>query len=196
MTYYAKLLFALMLLPTAAQAGGNNYKNFDVAVYCRVYEVREMKDPGWLESRWAAISRNVKVDKVYLETHRDMIVIDQATLDQAKKYFTGKGVKVAGGITITVNERNQFETYCYTNPAHRQKLKEVVEFTARNFDEISLDDFFFTSCKCDSCIRAKGNKSWTEFRLGLMAEAGRSLVVGPAKAVNPKAAITIKYPNW
>ena len=118
----------------------------------------------------------MKIDKVYLETHRDTIVVDQATLDQAKRFFEGKGVKVAGGITITINETNQFETYCYSNPEHRKKLQEVVEFTARNFDEFILDDFFFTSCKCDLCIKAKGNRSWTDFRLALMDEAGRSLV--------------------
>lgn len=183
-------------MAAAALAGGNNYKNFDVAVYCRVYEVREMKDPAWLESRWAAISKNVKVDRVYLETHRDMIVAEQATLDQAKRFFASKGVKTSGGITITVNEANQFETYCYSNPDHRKQLKEVVELTARNFDEVILDDFFFTSCKCDRCIRAKGNKSWTEFRLGLLDEAGRSLVMEPARATNPRVKVTIKYPNW
>jgi len=188
------LVSALTL--TSAAAGGDNYRNFDVAVYCRVYEVREMKDPAWLESRWSAISRHVKVDKIYLETHRDMVVADQATLDQAKKFFLGKGLKVAGGITITVNEANQFETYCYSNPEHRKKLKEVVEYTARNFDEVILDDFFFTSCKCDLCIRAKADRSWTAFRLALMDEAGRNLVVGPARAVNPKVKVVIKYPNW
>jgi hypothetical protein len=29
-----------------------------------------------------------------------------------------------------------------------------------------------------------------------MNEAGRNLVVGPAKAVNPKVKVIIKYPNW
>jgi hypothetical protein len=193
---WTRLAAVAALAAATSSAGGNNYKNFDVAVYCRVYEVREMKDPAWLESRWAAISKNVKIDKIYLETHRDMIVADQATIDQAKRFFLGKGLKVAGGITITVNEANQFETYCYSNEEHRKKLKEVVEFTARNFDEVILDDFFFTSCKCDKCIRAKGSKSWTEFRLGLMEEAGRSLVMGPARAVNPRVKVTIKYPNW
>jgi len=181
---------------SAAVAGGNNYKNFDVAVYARVYETQQMKDPAWLESHWAAISRHMKVDKIYLETHRDLVVADQATLDQAKKFFASKGVKVAGGITVTVNERNQFQTFCYSDPELRKKLKEVVEFTAKNFDEFILDDFFFTNCKCDKCIRAKGSKSWTEFRLGLMDEAARNLVLGPAKAVNPNVKVTIKYPNW
>jgi hypothetical protein len=176
-------------------AGGSNYKTFDVALYSRVYETRQMNDPAWLESRWAAVSKNMKVDKIYLETHRDTIVVDQATLDQAKKFFLAKGVKVAGGITVTISERNQFETYCYSNPEH-QMLQKVVEFTARNFDEFILDDFFFTDCKADSDIAAKGNRTWTEFRLAQMDEAARNLVIKPAKAVNPKVKIVIKYPNW
>lgn len=190
------ILVAACVLWVPVSAGGDRYRNFGVAVYCRVYEVRQMKDPAYLESTWAAIAPHVKIGKIYLETHRDTIVVDQATLDQAKRFFEGKGLKVAGGITITVNESNQFETYCYSNPEHRKRLREVVEFTARNFDEIILDDFFFTSCKCDLCVRAKGTKSWTDFRLALMDEAGRELVMKPARAVNPKVKVTIKYPNW
>ena len=180
----------------SAMAGGNNYKSFDVALYSRVYETQQMKDPAWLESHWAAVSKNMKVDKIYLETHRDTVIVDQATLDQAKKFFLSKGVKVAGGITVTISERNQFETYCYSNAEHRQMLQKVVEFTARNFDEFILDDFFFTDCKADSDIAAKGDRTWTQFRLAQMDEAARNLVIKPAKAVNPKVKIVIKYPNW
>ena len=190
------LVLAASIVEQRLTAGGNNYKNFDVALYARVYEVQKMKDPAWLESRWEAVSKRMKVDKIYLETHRDMVVIDQETLDKAKAFFLSKGVKVSGGITVTVNERNMFETYCFSEPEHRKKLKEVVEFTARNFDEFILDDFFFTSCKADSAIREKGTRSWTQYRLALMDEAGRNLVVGPAKAVNPKVQVIIKYPNW
>ena len=75
-------------------------------------------------------------------------------------------------------------------------LRKVVEFTARNFDEFILDDFFFTDCKADSDIAAKGARSWTRFRLDQMDEAARNLIIKPAKAINPKVKIVIKYPNW
>ncbi len=186
----------LALVAPTLTAGGNNYKNFDVALYARVYEVQQMKDPAWLESRWEAVSKHMKVDKIYLETHRDTVVIDQETLDAAKAFFRSKGVKVSGGITATINERNMFETYCYSELEQRDKLKAVVEFTARNFDEFILDDFFFTNCKSDSAIREKSSRSWTEYRQALMEEAGRNLVVATAKAVNAKVQVIIKYPNW
>jgi hypothetical protein len=172
------------------------YQNFEVAVYSRAYETREMKDPNWLRPRWDEIVRQVKVDKVYLETHRDMIMVDEDTIIKAKKFFADRGVRTAGGITLTVSERNRFQTFCYTNPEQRQKVKEIVEFTARLFDEVILDDFFFTNCKCELCIKAKGDKSWTQFRLALLEEAARELIIKPAKAVNPKVKMVIKYPNW
>jgi hypothetical protein len=185
----------VILLVSACLASGK-YRNFRVAVYSRAYEVREMGDPNWLEPRWKEISRQLKVDKIYLETHRDLIIVDDKTLTTAKKFFADRGIQTAGGITLTVNERNRFETFCYSNPEHRTKVREIVEHTARHFDEVILDDFFFTSCKCELCVKAKGDRTWTDFRLQLMDEAARELVIKPARSVNPKAKVIIKYPNW
>jgi hypothetical protein len=191
---FAAVFTLTLLLPATTIAG--NYKNFGVAVYARAYEVQQMKDPAWLEQRWAVITNGLKVDKIYLEVHRDGIIPDQDTLDKAKAFFKSKGVQTSAGIATVVNERNNFETFVYTNPEHRKRIQEMSEYAAKNFDEIIVDDFFFTSSKSDSDIAAKGNKSWTRFRLDLMAEVSKNLIVGPAKKVNPRVKVTIKYPNW
>ena len=185
------LLALLCFLPANA-----THKNFKVSVYVRAYEVEKMKDSQWLESSWKTISSQLDVDKIYLETHRDLLLVDGATLEKAKQFFLKQGIEVAGGITYTINESNDFETFSYSDPKDRAKVQEIAEHTARHFDEFLLDDFFFTSSKKDVEIAAKGDKSWTEYRLELMNEAGRNLVVGPAKAVNPKVKVIIKYPNW
>ncbi len=174
----------------------SHYQNFSVAIYTRVYEVNQMSDLSYLKDNFEVMSRQVKINKVYLETHRDWIVGDEAALVRARQYLEGLGVKVSGGITITVNERNHFQTDCFTNPEHRQKLKELSTYTARLFDEFILDDFFFTNCKCPSCIAAKGDRSWTAFRLELMTQAARELVLEPARLANPRVKVTVKYPNW
>ena len=193
-----KSLIGLCLFCLAAtcplQAG--KYKSFKVSVYARAYEVDKMKDLHWLDSTWTVISRQVDVDKIYLETHRDLLIVDDATLEQAKKYFHDRGIETAGGITYTIDESNSFETFCYSNPQHRKKVQEIAEHTAKHFDEFLLDDFFFTSCKSEDEIRAKGDLSWTEYRLKLMTEAGRDLVLKPAKKINPDVKVIIKYPNW
>lgn len=192
------LLSSLFTCGLTAQNSGKPpfYKNFKVSVYTRAYEVRDMADLRKLRETWDLISSQVKADKIYLETHRDLLIVDEKTLSSAIKFFKSRGLEVAGGITYTVNESNNFETFCYTNPEHRKKVREIAEYTARHFDEFILDDFFYTSCKCDLCIKAKGDQSWTDFRLELMTEAAQDLVIGPAKKVNPGVKIIIKYPNW
>ncbi len=172
------------------------YDNFHVAIYCRAQEVQKMADPRWLADSWAAVSREVHVDKVYIETHRDRIVIDDATLEAAKKFFTERGVAVAGGITFTVSEPNRFETFSYSNPEHRKAVQQIAEHTAKHFDEFILDDFFFTSTKSDFDVKARGARSWTDYRLAVMEDAAKNLVIGPARRVNPKVKVVIKYPNW
>ena len=189
------LVFAAMALLMAVPATAK-HKNFKVSVYVRAFEVDKMKDTEWLESTWKIISSQLDVDKIYLETHRDLLIVDDATLEKAKAFFQKQGIEVAGGITYTINEANNFETFSYSDPEDRAMVKKIAEHTAKHFDEFLLDDFFFTSSKKDVEIKAKGNRSWTEYRLELMNEAGRNLVVGPAKAVNPKVKVIIKYPNW
>lgn len=172
------------------------YESFKVSIYVRAYEVDKMKDMHWLDSTWTVISQQLKVDKIYLETHRDLLIVDDATLEQAKKFFHDRGIETAGGITYTINEANSFETFCYSNPEHRKMVQQIAEHTAKHFDEFILDDFFFTSCKSDFEIKAKGTQSWTDYRLKLMTEAGRNLVLKPAKKINPHVKVIIKYPNW
>ncbi|MDP4217036.1 MAG: hypothetical protein Q8927_12620 [Bacteroidota bacterium] len=192
-----RLAILVLLLGVLSVGQAQHYKNFKVSVYCRAYEVKLMADTtNYLKPLWNEITRQTYVDKVYLETHRDLLIVDQQTLDIAKKFFRDRGVEVAGGITLTVSEPNRFQTFCYDDPADRKKVKELSEYTAKNFDEFILDDFFFTNCKTDGAIKDKGARSWTAYRLDLMAEAARSLIIGPAKAVNPKVKVVVKYPNW
>jgi hypothetical protein len=190
------IVFTLLILFSLPLSGQGKYKNFKASVYTRSYEVQKMADPHWLDSTWQVISSQLNVDKIYLEVHRDLKIVDKKTLQSAKKFFESKGLEVAGGITYTIDESNYLQTYCYSREEYRKKAKEVIEYAAANFDEVILDDFFFTNCKCESCVKAKGDKSWSEFRLDLMTDVAKSLIVGPAKAVNPKVKVIIKYPNW
>jgi len=180
--------------PVTADASG--YTSFKVAVYVPEYVVEQMKDPNYLQNTWETISGQVKVDKVYLETYRSGRTADDQLLDQVKEFFLARGVEVAGGIGLTVMESNNFQSFCYTDPKDREFVKKLSEMTARHFNEIILDDFYFNNTKNDSDIAAKGSRSWDDFRVELMDQASRELIVGPARQVNPKVKVIIKFPNW
>ena len=190
------ICFAIMILWISIPVFAGHYDGFKVSVYTRAQEVNRMSDLHWLDSTWNIIASQLKVDKIYLETHRDLLIVPDATLEQAKKFFRDKGIEVGGGITYTINEANSFETFCYSDPEHRKLVQQIAEHTAKHFDDFILDDFFFTSCKSDVEIKAKGNKSWTQYRMDLLTEAGMNLVIKPSKKVNPNVKIIIKYPNW
>ncbi|MBR4921473.1 MAG: hypothetical protein IKZ62_09200 [Prevotella sp.] len=198
MKYYQfrRILLVAIVLLTVSNMQAGHFKNFKVSTYIRAQDVARMDDDKFLQSTWETVSSQVDLDKIYLETHRDAFTVPEKTLLKVKKFFLSKGLEVGGGITFTRSEPTDFETYSYAKEEERQQVKQISEFTAKYFDDFILDDFFFIDLKNDDEIAAKGSKSWTEYRLKLMAEAGRELVMKPAKAVNPKVKVIIKYPNW
>ena len=188
-------LLAAVASVAPARAGG--YTNLSVCVYFRYQEVHSIPgDLARFSNQWAKLEKQVKVDKVYLETTRNAELATASDVETLKKFFNDRGIKTSGGLGLTVQEGNGFQSYDYSAPADRDKIKSMSEFTARHFDEIILDDFYFSNNKGDDAIQAKGSKSWTQFRTELMDEVSKNLIIAPAKAVNPNVRIIIKYPNW
>lgn len=196
-TKWPVILFAIIIFLSHFSNCSFAYENLKIAVYFRYQEVHST--PANMErfaGQWANVEKQLNVDKVYLETTRNNQLATESDVTTLKKFFTDRGIKVSAGLGFTVNESNGFQSFCYSNREQRDRVREMVEFTAKHFDEIILDDFYFTNCKCDLCIAAKGDKSWTQFRTEQMDEVSKNLIIGPAKAVNPNVRVIIKYPNW
>lgn len=155
-----------------------------------------MRDPAWLTSTWQQISSHIKIDKVYIETYNGHVLVDGHLIETVKRFFQQRGVEVAGGIAFTDGGDGRSISFSYTDPKNRAYVKQISEFTARHFNEIILDDFLFTNTKTPQDIAAKGQKSWTDFRLGLMDEVAQKLIVDPARSVNPKVHVIIKFPTY
>jgi len=206
-TFMKKLSFRALFgvaLAGAVSWGGEcragNHTNFDVCVYMVVNATRQLgSDPQALSNQWQRICDQLKVDKVYIEAQRDRTVASDENLEAVKKFFIDRGVKVAGGTCLSDGNYpggGQFKSFCYTDPADREFIKNAIQLAARHFDEVIQDDFFFVTTKFDSDIAAKGSRSWTQFRLDLMNEAAQELLIKPAKAANPKVKMVVKFPNW
>ena len=134
------------------------YRNFKVVTYIpAAVTARGTKEQ--IESDLAFLEKYVGLDKVYLETYRgdtwasrDQVMLWKALLEQ-------HGIEVSGGFTTVTDdipgngdEKRQrlFGTYCYSNEAMREKIRKVSEFTASIFDEVILDDYYFTNCTCEA----------------------------------------------
>ena len=175
------------------------YKNFKVAAYVFAYYLAEASEEEILQGI-EFFKQSIHLDKVYLENHRSVVDIPVEKMRKVKKLFQDNGIETSGGITSTVlvdgkRKPALYDSFCYTDPAHRQKYLQIVRELASVFDEIILDDFFFSACRCEMCIEAKGKMSWKDYRLKQMEDFSKE-IVDLAKSVNPNVNFIIKYPNW
>ncbi|MGA8182048.1 MAG: hypothetical protein WB819_00215 [Terriglobia bacterium] len=143
--------------------------------------------------------RRMGISKVYIEVFRDGYQADAATLKASRDFFRHAGLQVSGCVTTTGLGKPSTGwkvAACYTNRRNQQHLAEIFRYAAGLFNEIMIDDFFFTDCECSECAAAKGSMSWKQYRDKLMVEMSRKNVLGAARAVNPKVKIILKFPQW
>ncbi len=154
------------------------------------------------------------VTKVYVETFRDGYQAERAALQNAKAKLTAAGLEVSGCVTTTrvgkSSTRWKDTISCYTDQPTQDKIEAIFEYAAGLFDEIMIDDFWFTDCACAECDAARtnrcvtigkekskpGGETFEDYRCELMTRLSRERVLGPAKRVNPKVKLIIKYPQW
>jgi hypothetical protein len=181
----------------AAAAGPTAHRHFKTAIYIAVGDVKELADRATFDREFARASSQLRFDKVWIEAYRDRVFATDAELERIKRWFREKGIETSGGITLAAGgEGGQFGTFDYERPEDRAEAERAVRLAARHFDEVILDDFFFYTSKSDADIAAKGNRSWTQYRIDKMRAVSRELVLRPAKQVNPGVRMIIKYPNW
>ena len=180
-------------------AAANRYRNFDVALYCSIQDMRRLAEsPQWAEESWALINRFMKVDKVWLETFRGGERTPEADVLKVKAFFAAKGIATSGGIMAYEGGRpgDGLTGFRYEDPAEREKFRQIVAYTAGVFDEIIFDDLFIFNSRSEAAQKAKGDLSWTDYRLKVMKAVGEDLVVKNARSVNPRIHLIIKPPNW
>jgi hypothetical protein len=154
------------------------------------------------------------ITKVYLESFRDGYRADHATLENAKQKFQAAGFMVSGCVTTTKVGKPSTGwkevASCYTAPATQTNLQAIFEYAAGQFDEVMIDDFWFTDCACADCDAARrartvtvgehtypvNGDTWEDYRCELMVRLSQERVLGPAKRINPKVRLIIKYPQW
>lgn len=174
--------------PQIQTSSPGKYKNFRVALYAVRDRVSRWSDPKALADDYEDMTHQVKFDKVYLEWATNHGMVNEAIIDPIKKFFTDRGIVVSGAVVTN--------KLSFANADDMKYLRTIGEISAKHFDELILDDWFFTDSKTAADIAAKGAKSWTQYRTEALDNAAANLLIKPAKAINPKFRLIIKYPNW
>ncbi len=187
-----------------------NYRNFNVALFCTSAGTERIARDESFRDTIPYLERHIGYDKVYIETFRafdpdgekmqlEDFIVGKDEIEYTIDYFRKKSKKTSGALaTFDVYSPGDtgFRSLCYSNEKHLRLLERVTAYTAGFFDEIIIDDFYFTNCKCGLCIEQKGKNTWQEFRLERMRYVSEHVIKRAALAANPRARLVIKYPNW
>ena len=106
------------------------YNNFKLAAYVYAYYLEKATEED-IQKAIDYYKHYVHLDKVYIENHRGLVDIPVEKLRSVKALFEKNGIETSGGITSTVlvnGERkpSYYDTFCYTDPAHREKYLQIV----------------------------------------------------------------------
>lgn len=173
----------------------DHYRNFSSAIFLQVPDMRRMaNDPQYRDESYGLIHSAIKFDTVWLETYVGGETTDEADVLKVKQFFQSKGIKTFGGI-MADGDGTGNHSFCWADPAQREKFLNVVAYTAKMFDEIIFDDMFMYNCRGEMDQKARGTRGWTEYRLDELADIA-AMTVKTAKGVNPNITLILKPPNW
>lgn len=157
--------------------------------------------------------RKTAVTKIYVEVFRDGYQAEREASTHARNRLRAAGFEVSGCVTTTrvgTHSNNRRTLRCYTDRPTQDRLQEIFEYAAGLFDEVMIDDFWFTDCTCEQCDAARqaktasvGDKAyrvagdtWEDYRCELLVRLSEDRMLKAAKRINPKARLIIKYPQW
>lgn len=146
---------------------------------------------------WCKASR---LQKVYVESFRNGLFVEQRQLEKVRDLFEEEGFLVHGCVTTTGLPRSSnvggMDVGCYSAPETREKMTEIFKRTASVFDVVMIDDFLFTTCTCELCDAARGERSFADYHSDVMHEMSVENILKPAHEANPGCKVIIKYPLW
>ncbi len=148
------------------------------------------------------VYKDIGIRKVYLEGLRSGLITSLDSLRAARDFLVENQIEVSTGITTTCGKdfgqpsTNNELWLNYQHPKTQSDMRDLVKSIAPLFDELMIDDFLATDDQSEISLKAKGNQSWSEYRLKLMTEFAQEYIIKPAREVNPDITIIEKFPQW
>jgi hypothetical protein len=146
--------------------------------------------------------KRMGITKLYLEVYRGGHVVSSEHLIFVRDWLKSVNIEVVGGIATVpggdfgFRQKGPLGWFNWQNEKTRRDLEKIIRMSAGIFDTIIVDDFFCTGDVSDESKAAKGERSWGQYRRELLTELAQSILIGPAKEVNPDITMIVKYPQW
>ena len=129
--------------------------NVRYSIYCTGTDIKQLLLDEAQRRETLAYFAQLRAYKMYLQYGRQDDEISPDDLRRVSGALRAAGYEVAGALVPAC----QATPYCYNNAGHMAMLQRQAEFCAELFDEIIVDDWLFTVCRCSACAQARGGCS-------------------------------------
>lgn len=154
--------------------------------------------------RQAATGRlkRLGVTRVFLQGRLQDNYIPPERMREIRDDMIARGFDTAGGMDFLPGERfgarhtGKLSFMNYESRKTREDLAGFFRAHAPLFDEIILDDSFCTDDRSPESLRARGGRSWSDYRQRLMVRVLEESILAPARSARPDAKVIVKFPQW
>jgi hypothetical protein len=155
--------------------------------YITAHSVQNLfsKEAGLREA--LSLFRANGITKAYIEVYRGGLIVDKQILQKARDFFLKNNIDVVGGIATVpgenfgVHQEAQLGWFNWQNQKTQDDLKNVMLMGAEIFDEFIIDDFLCTGDTSAESRAAKGEHSWSQYRMVIVGLSSRLLLNRPKR---------------
>jgi len=191
---------AVFVIACGCRSGAND--PLQVSVYCTAGDVQHYLTTPESRQRVLSAIEPLKVSRLFLEGRRGDAHVLPGQLLEIRDFFAGQGIHCSGGIATVpganfgVRQTGGLDWLNWESPKTRADLAGFFTDNAPVFDDLIVDDCFCTGDVSPDAGRAKGTRSWGEYRRDLLVSLVQPLMAKPARAANRRTNLIIKFPQW
>lgn len=187
---------------TLLEEARRRVEDLRLSSYATSHQVERMAtDGGFRAAVWEAVER-MGITKLYLEVYRGGHTVPPEQLVQVRDWLTERDIDVVGGIAtvpggdVGVRQQGPLGWFNWQNEKTQRDLEQIIRTSAPLFDTFIVDDFLCTGDVSAESERAKGERSWGQYRRELLTELAQSIFLRPAREVHPGITMIVKFPQW
>lgn len=173
-----------------------------ISVYATAGDVQQHLATPENRERTARILEPLQVSRLWLEGRRGDEYVDPKTLGDVRDFFAARGIDCAGGIATVPGQgfgtRQDAELgwLNWESPTTQEHIAQFFTENAPVFETLIVDDFYCTADTSPVSDRARGNRSWSEYRRDLLVSLLEPMIFRPARDARPDVQLILKYPQW
>jgi hypothetical protein len=183
-------LWLLLALVGPAEAA------FRLSVYATAGDVNRYVGTPEGRERVIETLRRFRAPRIFLEGRRGDEYVPPPVLRELRRYFEARQIRTTGAIATVPGKHfgvRQNEKLGWLNWEAEKTRRDVAQFFTENaavFDEIMVDDFYCTADTTRESERARGGRSWGQYRQDLLVSLIEPLMRRPG------VRLILKYPQW